>query len=206
KPLIAHTVESAKKSGSFDRLILSTDDESIISIVKEYEIEIPFVRPKELAQDDTSHLAVIQHAVSWLKDNDNYRSDYVMILQPTSPFRQPFHIKEAVDLILKTGADSVLAVCELSDNFSPERNLFIEKDGFLFLANGDPIYKRVVQRQKASKIYSNSTMIYLFKTDLLFGDNPNFFGEKVAPYIVDKKYTVDINEPGDWGEAERAIC
>ena len=113
KPLIAYTIEAAKKSGVFDpavggtsRLILSTDDPEIAEVAKKYGCEVPFMRPKELAEDKSAHLPVMQHAVQWLKDNENYQPDYVMILQPTSPLRQPFHIKEAVELILKTGADS----------------------------------------------------------------------------------------------------
>jgi CMP-N-acetylneuraminic acid synthetase len=205
KPLIAYTIESAKKAGVFDRLILSTDDDEIISVAKKYGCEAPFIRPAELAQDKTPHLPVMRHAVQRLKDNENYWPDYVMILQPTLPFRQPFHIKEAVDLILKTGADSVIAVCGVPEKFNPERNLLVEKGGFLELFGGKPLYKRAVQRQKAGKFYFNTTMIYLFKTELLFGNNPNFFGDKVTPYIIDEKYSVDINEPEDWRKAEEFL-
>jgi len=149
----------------------------------------------------------MQQAVSWLKENENYWPDYTMILQPTSPLRQAFHIKEAVDLILKTGADSVIAVCEIPENFHPDRNaLVVRPDGFLQLYNGWPLYKRISRRQDLPKIYFNTTAIYLFKTELIFDkDNPNFFGEKVAPYPIEKKYAIDINEPDDWQRAEEIL-
>ena len=100
KPLISYTIEEAKKSGVFDRLILSTDSEEIAEVAKKYNCEVPFIRPVELAEDQVSHLPVIQHAVTWLKNKENYYPDYIMILQPTSPLRRDFHIKEAVDLLL----------------------------------------------------------------------------------------------------------
>src|SRR3989344_1993183 len=96
KPLIAYTIEAAKDSGVFSRLIISTDDQEIADVAKQYGAELPFMRPAELAQDATPHVPVLQHAVSWLRDNEHFFPDYVMILQPTSPMRQDFHIKEAV--------------------------------------------------------------------------------------------------------------
>src|SRR3989344_1664495 len=147
KPLIAYTIESAKTSGVFDRLILSTDDAEITRVAKEYGCDVPFMRPTELAEDKSAHLPVMQHAVRWLKENENYSPDYVMILQPTSPLRQPFHIQEAVDLILRTKADSVLSVAEVPEIFSPQKAMIIQPDGSLRLVSGDPVRKRAVRRQ-----------------------------------------------------------
>lgn len=206
KPLIAYTIEAAKNSGALDRLILSTDDPAIAEIAKKYGCEVPFLRPKELAEDKTAHLPVMQHAVQWLADNETYRPDYAMILQPTSPLRQPFHIKEAVELILKTGADSVLSVSEIPENLSPHKAMVADKNGFLQLFNGDPVRKRTARRQDLPQAYWSIGSIYLFKTNLIFDSvEPNFYGEKVLPYVVDKKYVVDINIPEDWEEAEKAL-
>src|SRR3989344_5697715 len=77
KPLIAYTIEAAKKSGVFDRLILSTDDEEIARVAREYGCEVPFMRPSELAQDTTPHLPVVQHAVEWLREHEKYSPDYL---------------------------------------------------------------------------------------------------------------------------------
>jgi CMP-N,N'-diacetyllegionaminic acid synthase len=207
KPLIAHTIEAAKKSRVFDRIILSTDDEKIAEIGKKYGCEIPFIRPFELAQDDTPHLPVVQHAVNWLKENENYWPDYTMVLQPTSPLRQPFHIKEARDLILKTDADSVLAVSEVPEYFHPDRSLLrVSGQGFLKLFNGKPLYQRIGRRQDVPATYYNTSSIYLFKTGLVLDPgNPNFFGNKVIPYVIDNKYVVDINEPEDWQKVEERL-
>lgn len=206
KPLIAYTIEAAKKSGVIDRLILSTDDPKIAEIAKHYGCEVPFMRPPELAQDQTPHLPVMQHAVRWMKDNEGYEPDYVMILQPTSPLRQPFHIKEAVEKIVETGADSVLSVAEVPKHYTPYKAMVHGDDGYLTLFSGNPIYKRPARRQDLKTTYWSVGSIYLFKPEFLFDKkNPNFYGDKVAPYIVDAKYVVDIDEPEDWEKAENAL-
>lgn len=206
KPLIFYTIDAAKKSGVFDRLILSTDDKEIADVAKEYGCEIPFMRPKELAEDSTQHMPVVQHAVTWLKENEGYEPEYVMILQPTSPLRQSFHIQEAVSLMEQTGADSVLSVAQIPEQYSIHKAMVKNENGFLTLYGGEPVWKRTARRQELAPSYWSIGSIYLFKTELLFdADHPNFYGEKVAPYIVDKKYLVDINEPEDWIYAEEAM-
>ncbi|MBI2024692.1 MAG: acylneuraminate cytidylyltransferase family protein [Candidatus Harrisonbacteria bacterium] len=206
KPLIAYTIEAAKNSGVIDRLILSTDDPEIARVAKEYGCEVPFMRPAELAQDKTPHLPVMQHAVQWLKENENYYPDYVMIFQPTSPLRQAFHVREAVELIQKTGADSVLSVSEIPNHFTPHKAMVVDDRGMLSLFSGNPIRKRTARRQDLAKTYWSVGSIYLFKTDLLFhSEDPNFFGDTVARCEINPKYVVDIDVPEDWEEAERAM-
>ncbi|TSC78279.1 MAG: N-acylneuraminate cytidylyltransferase [Parcubacteria group bacterium Gr01-1014_33] len=206
KPLIAYTIEAAQKSGALDRLIVSTDDPQIAEVARQNGCEVPFIRPKELAEDHVLHLEVMQHAVTVLKEKEGYAPDYAMILQPTSPLRQPFHIKEAADLIIKSKADSVVSVSEIPENYSPHKAMVLERNGILRLFNGNPVYMRMSQRQELPKTYWSIGMMYLFKPSLLFdSEHPNFYGEKVMPYIIEKKYVVDINIPEDWKAAERAL-
>src|SRR3989338_1201278 len=96
KPLIAWTIDAAEQAAVFDRIILTTDDEKIAAVGKQRGIEVPFLRPKELAEDATPTLPVLQHAVQWLKEHEQYEPDAIMLLQPTAPFRQASHIQEAV--------------------------------------------------------------------------------------------------------------
>lgn len=206
KPLIAYTIEAAKQSGVFDRIILSTDDEAIAAVAREYGCEVPFMRPKELAEDTTPHLPVMQHAVTWLKDHEGYSAEYTMILPPPAPLRQPFHIRGVVDLINKTNADSVLAVAEIPKQFTPYKAMVAGEDGFLRLVTGNSIWKRALRRQDIPTAYWSVASLYLFRTELLFDPvEPNFYGEKVAPYVVEDKYVVDIDVPEDWEQAERAM-
>lgn len=206
KPLIAYTIEAALRSGVLDRLIVSSDDDGIIAVAKQFGGETPFVRPAELATDTTPHLPVMQHAVRWLQENEGYSPDYVMILSPASPLRQDFHIREAVQTLEKTGADSVLSVSKVPDHFNPRKVMFQNDAQMLKLVNGDPIYKRIARRQDLPTSYWSVGLIYLFKTSLLFDPvNPNFYGENTAPLLIDPLYAVDIDTPDDWGVAEAAM-
>lgn len=206
KPLIAHTIDAAKAAGVFDRLIVSTDDPAIAAVAKAHGAEVPFTRPAEHASDTASHLDVLRHAVSHLKENENYSPDYVMLLQPTSPLRQSFHIKEAAELILKSGADSVLSVAEVPESYNHKKTMVLDESGRLRLVSGEPVYRRIPRRQDLPKNYWSVGAIYLFKTDLLFRpENPNFYGEHTLPYVMDAKYVVDINVPADWAAAETAL-
>ena len=205
KPLIAYTIEAAQKSGMFDRIILSTDCPMIAHIAKRYGCEAPFLRPQELAESTTASLPVIQHAIGWLKEHEGYEAEYVMILQPTSPLRQDFHIKESVNLITSTGADSVVSVAEIPENYSFHKAMHIT-DGKLTLINGDPVYKRIARRQDITKSYWSVGSIYLFKSHFLFdAETPNFYGEHTVPYIIEAQYIADINEEADWQKAEEAL-
>lgn len=207
KPLIAWTIEAAKASGVFDRVILSTDDAEIAEVGQHYGVEVPFTRPAELAQDTTPHLPVMQHAVTWLKDNEGYEPDYVAILQPTAPLRQSFHFKEAIELLKKTGADSVVSAVEIPGHFSPYWAVKVDGDGLgILLLSGDPIRKRIPRRQSLPKAYAHSGALYLFRTSLLFDPvEPNFYGDTVAAYIMEDKYNINIDNPEDWELAEIAI-
>lgn len=206
KPLIAYTIEAAKLSKVFDRLILTTDDVKIADVARAYGCEVPFMRPPELATDKMQHLPVLRHAVQWLKDNEGYCPDYTMTLQPTSPFRKPEHIREAVKIILETNADSVLGVSEMPGHVNPYKSMLMNAEGKLTLFNGNPIKQRIMRRQDLPPAYASNGMIYLYKTENLFRDEPNaFFGDDVRACVIDAKYNVDIDTPEDWGEAENVF-
>src|SRR5436853_4854858 len=84
KPLIAWTIEAALKSNSVDRALVSTDDEEIAQIARQWGAEVPFLRPAKLAQDDSPHIPVVLHAVEWLDAHEKNAVDELILLQPTS--------------------------------------------------------------------------------------------------------------------------
>ena len=110
KPLIAWTIETAIACPSLDRIIVSTDDLKIAHIASNYGAEVPFLRPLELAQDDTPDLPVYQHTLSWLAEHEDYHPDIVVWLRPTSPLRTVQDIEKAIQLLKKTGADCVRSI------------------------------------------------------------------------------------------------
>jgi CMP-N,N'-diacetyllegionaminic acid synthase len=207
KPLIAYTIAAARASGVFDRLILSTDDEQAAAIARELGCEVPFMRPAELSHDHTPHLPVMIHAAAWLRDHDGYEPPWTMILMPTSPFRQPRHIREAVDLAVTSGADSVVSVEEMPAHFHPLRAVTIDKDGWARLfVGGEPVRQRPVRRQGLPPAAVFNGAIYLFRTSLLFDlTEPSLYGDKVAAYRMTPPYGHNIDSASDWDDAERIL-
>lgn len=205
KPLIWYTIEAAQKAGVFNRLIISTDDEKIAEVAKSYGCEVPFIRPKELAEDATPHLPVLQHAVQFLKKKENSEPDYVMILQPTSPLRQPFHIKEAVDLISKERADSLVSVSLVPKHFHPNWQFVKDANNRLKIFTGEKVKNITRRRQDLSDTYFKNGVIFLFKTELLFANAPSIYGDDVLAYVMDEKYNVNIDSPEEWDLAEMAL-
>lgn len=207
QPLISYTIAAAEESGVFDRIILSTDDEEIAEVARRFGCEVPFMRPAELAQDTTPHLPVMQHAIRWLKDHESYEPDFVAILQPTAPLRQAFHIREAVELLKRANADSVVSMAEIPGDMSPYWAVKVDEQGLgTLLLSGEPIKRRIPRRQSLPPAYTHTGAIYLFRTELLFDPaEPNFYGDRVAAYIMEDTYNVNIDSSEDWTLAEAAI-
>jgi CMP-N,N'-diacetyllegionaminic acid synthase len=206
KPLVAYTVETALASKVFDRLIISTDDEQAATIARDLGCEVPFMRPSELSADDTPHLPVMVHAARWLRDHQQYEPEWTMILMPTSPLRRAQHIVEAVALAERSGADSIVSVDEVPAHFHPLRMLTVDEHGWARLLVGDrPVRERPVRRQGLPAAWVFNGAIYLFRTRLLFGADPSLYGDRVAAYAMASPYGHNIDDAGDWAEAERLL-
>ncbi len=105
KPLIAWTIDAAKKSEHIDRIIVTTDDEEIADVARQHGADVPFLRPAELAQDDSTDIEFIKHALTWLDQNQQYHPDVVLRLAPTFPLRTSEHIDQGICTLL---ADPIL--------------------------------------------------------------------------------------------------
>ena len=119
KPLIAYTIEVALRARCIDRLIVSTDDDEIAHIAQKYGAEVPFMRPSELAQDDTPDQPVFRHALDWLKEHEGYAPDLVLNLRPTTPFKTPEIIEEVVRRMVDTNADVVRTMSRVDGVYHP---------------------------------------------------------------------------------------
>lgn len=206
KPLLAYTIEAARQSGVLDRVILSTEDQQIADVGREYGCDVPFIRPRDLAQDDTPHLPVIQHAVKWMAERAGYRPDAVMILQPTSPLRQPEDIRAAVDLLAGSNADSVLSVSEVPAHAHPMRVLRIDDTGAAVLfVTGAPVRHRINRRQDLPAAWVMNGAIYLCRSHVLTAREPSLYGDRVLVYRMPADRGLSIDDVQDWGAAERAL-
>ncbi len=123
KPLLQYTAEAALAARRLSRVILSTDDEEIAAIGRRCGLEVPFLRPAELAADDSSTLPVVQHAVRWMESH-MARFEAICLLQPTTPLRRAEDIDACIVLLEQSGADSVVTVLQSPRN--------ITRTGFFF--------------------------------------------------------------------------
>ena len=204
KPLIAWSIISAKKS-KLDRVIVSTDSPEIARVAKEYGAEVPFLRPPELAQDTVGMEPVLKHTYEWLKKNENYDADAIMLLQSTSPLRQAFHINNMLEAFIKSDADSIVAVNETPANHTPYWTLTKNIEGKVTLWDDTPLHDMLTRRQDfPKKCYSRNDLGYILKPKNLYESKPNLYGNKVELYITPNAhlYEADINTPEEWAEAE----
>lgn len=207
KPLIAYTLESAAASAVFDRVILSTDDAEIAAAARERGCEVPFMRPAELARDETPHLPVMQHAVHWLREHEGYRPDVVMILQPTSPLRRAEDIRRSIQLLTESGADSVLTVSEVPAHVHPMRMLRLADDGTATLfVSGEPVRRRINRRQDLPSAWLMNGSIYAFRTAVLAAAEPSLYGDRTVALPVPHPYGLSIDDPDDWLAAEAVLA
>jgi CMP-N,N'-diacetyllegionaminic acid synthase len=200
RPLIDYTAAAAKAAGICDRVVLSTEDNEIAAVGRACGLEVPFLRPAELASDDTAMLPVLRHTLDML-GRDRWQPDVVLVLQPTSPLRRADHIRHAVEQLIETGADSVVTVVELPRHLSPDYVMRIE-DGRLhpFLPDG----MAVTRRQDARPAYVRDGTVYACwrRTIERFG---NIYGNDCRPLLIDAHESLSIDSGDDWHEAERRL-
>lgn len=199
KPLIAYTIQAAKESGIFEKIIISTDDQEIADVAIRYGAGVPFLRPDILSGDAVASDDVIRHALAFFKDRGNDYSE-VCKLQPTSPLRTWRHIQEAYDLFKSRDADFVVSVCECEH--SPLWTDTITED--LSMDNFMKGIDKAACRQDLPTYYRLNGAIYMAKTQS-FLTNKSFIGKGCLAYIMNQDDSVDIDNPIDFKLAELLI-
>jgi CMP-N-acetylneuraminic acid synthetase len=198
KPLIAYTILAAAEAKRLTRFIVSTDSERIAAVCLKLGSEVPFLRPTELARDDTPTLPVVLHALDYLKE----AYDAVMILQPTSPLRSSDDIDSAVQMLeADPMADSVISVLKVGDNH-PARMKFIH-DGVLV----DPPFAEKIEgqrRQDLPELYLRNGAIYLTRTTVI-REQGSLKGKKSLALVMPEIRSVNIDFPIDLVVAEALL-
>lgn len=192
EPLISYTVEAALNSQRLSDVVLSTDSAEFADIAKSLGVWVPFLRPENLAQDDTPAAPVAAHVLDELEANYSKKYDIVVWLQPTSPFRKSGDIDAGVDLLISSGVDSVVSVYQVEDNH-PSRMYAVE-NGMLkkiWMENAQNL------RQKNDVVYHRNGAIYVFWKNTL-AKHVNFFGNKTLPYIMSKACSINIDDEMDF--------
>jgi CMP-N-acetylneuraminic acid synthetase len=202
KPLLVWTVEAARASGALADVLVSTDDEEIAAVARQAGARAPFLRPSELARDETPTAAVVRHALEWLAEREGRRPAWVMVLEPTAPARQPFHIREAARLLEDGGAESIASVSEVPHHFAPSKILARASDGTVTGFDGTPIRRMAHRRQELPVSYALNGLIFACRAELPRCDPPTLWGERVLGYVVEPLYALDLDRPEEWVMAE----
>lgn len=199
KPLIVYTLLAAKKSKSLDRVIVSTDDDEIIDICKKFNVEF-LRRPNNLSGDLSMTKDVLLHVVNQLS-LIGYIPDAVMTLQPTSPLRTEKHIDESILLFSQdSSADSLVSCVTVPHIYHPCSVMKKNIDGYL---EGFTDSSQISRRQDKSEVYArNGAAIYITRTEKL---TQFIYGGRLVPYMMDSKFSVDIDNLSDLAEAEFQI-
>jgi N-acylneuraminate cytidylyltransferase len=202
KPLIGWTVDAARGARSLARVVVSTEDPGIAEVARLAGAEVPFTRPPELAADTTPMLPVVLHALETLEAGGDAAYDAVCLLQPTTPLRTSSDIDAAVDLLTRTGADSVLSFCQV-DDAHPARMRTVDEAGRVGpgpVAEGE----EGARRQDLPPYYLRAGSIYLSRRAVLEGGS--FAGEDCRALIVPRDRAVNIDGDLDWVLAEALVA
>lgn len=201
-PLIAFSIAAGLQAETVTRVIVSTDDEEIAAIAREYGAEVPFLRPAHLALDDTPDYPVFLHALRWLEEREGYRPDIIVQLRPTSPIRPRDLVDRGVRLLLEhPEADSVRAVVPSGQN--PFKMWRIEDDGYmrpLLSVEGIPEPYNAPRQRLPQTFWQTGHLDVMWRRTLL--EKGSMTGQRILPLLVEPRYTVDLDNPWDWERAE----
>lgn len=188
KPLIAWTIEAARESKIIDQIVLSSEDEEILQIGRQWGCEVPFRRPTNLASDTASSIDVVLHALEQLPE-----FEYIVLLQPTSPMRTSQDIDAAFLLMKANNAPSCVSVCEVEQ--SPYWMYHLTDEGKLeaLLTPKDGI----TRRQDLPPVYLLNGAIYIARVDWLRATK-SFLGLETIAYQMPKERSLDIDDADDF--------
>lgn len=190
KPLIEHTIVAALKAALPGRICVSTDDETIRKFCLTFPLEAPFLRPALLAGDETATVPVINHAVDWYEKEEGFSPEFIVLLQPTNPFRTYQDIKGAYELIVSAKANTLISVNQVGEH--PCEYVVCTNEGFDFVM--EPPEKP--GRQNFPKVFFINGAIYIASVEY-FKKNGRLFDKTALLYIMSQSNSLDIDTPED---------
>lgn len=200
KPLLHYTIEAAAEARRLARVVVSTESQEIAVAARAAGAEVPFLRPESLAADDTPMLPVVAHALRTLAEQgDEY--DAVCLLQPTCPLRRTADIDGCIELLERSGADSVVTVLEIPARYHPHWAFLEDAAGSLRPATGAPLVPR---RQELARAYHRDGSVYVTRCSVVL-DEGSLYGRRTVGYRGDPERNVNIDDLDDWARAERLL-
>lgn len=198
KPLLQYTAEAALSAERISRTILSTEDPEIAEVGRACGLEVPFLRPPDLAQDGTPTLPVIQHVVRWVEAQGDY-FNAICLLQPTTPLRTANDINTCIELLEQNDVDAVVTILPVPSDYNPHWVYFRDCNGLLRLSTGEE--EPIPRRQSLPQAFHRSGSVYVTRREILMEHN-SLYGRRLIGYLLNPKKHVSIDTPEDWRRAE----
>jgi len=194
KPLIGWTIEQSKASKVIDEIFVSTDSLKISNVAKEYGVNVPILRPEELAKDSSSSMDVVDHVLSYFESKNTF-FDYILLLEPTSPLRKDNDLDSAIKLAIENeSVDGVISLGEVH----MEHPMIVKKlnqKGKIesYIEN----VKKISQRQQTDKAYFPYGVIYMIKTKV-FRNKRTFYTNNIIPYFIERWQNYEVDDIYDF--------
>jgi CMP-N-acetylneuraminic acid synthetase len=201
RPLVEWVIAAIAESGTVDRIVVTTDDDSIAAVAEHAGAEAPFRRPVELSTSEAPTADAVLHALDWLAGHEGYDPEFVLLVQPTEPFVRPEQIRGALELLLERTADSAITVVEVPRTFHPF-HVRREDGGVLSFDRPDEHYAHP-SRQLDPPRYAFGNL-YWFRA-AAFRETGRIEAGRSVGLLVDLLSTVDLNDAADWELAEALI-
>ncbi len=198
KPLIRYSIDAAIKANCFADIYVSSDDDDIL-LLSEMQGVVCLKRPPELATDKASIIPVINNVLEIAEKKAGDLYDVIMLLQPTAPIRETYHITDAIEIFKKSNASALISVCEMTD-IHPARMYKIKEN---LLESFIPEFEQA-RRQDIPPAYYRNGSIYLVKRDA-FIEQGVIMAKPSVPFVMESKYLCNIDEPRDLIIAEALI-
>jgi len=195
KPMITWSIEAALQSGSFDQVVVSTDDAEIADVARQYGAQVPFMRPRALADDHTATTAVVAHAIDWFA-TQGQMPQQVCCLYATAPFVSAEDLRRGLAMLTETGSDYAFAVTSYA--FPIQRAIRITKANRVEMFNPEHFNTR---SQDLEEAYHDAGQFYWGRASAWLA-NKMIFGPSSAPVILPRHRVQDIDTPEDWLRAE----
>jgi len=195
KPMISWSIEAAIESGCFDRILVSTDDEEIAAVAREFGAETPFMRPISLSDDHTGTIPVIKHALNWLNGSAE-AVEYACCIYATAPFVSPTDIKSGLDILRNSSCDYVLSVTTYA--FPIQRAIRLTNDHRIQMFYPEHFGSR---SQDLEEAWHDAGQFYWGVLEAWMNER-ELFTEKSLPVILPRYRVQDIDTPEDWERAE----
>ncbi len=202
KPLIYYTIKEAKKSKLLTDYIVSTDHKRIFEISKKYGASVPFIRPNNLSRDNTTSVASLQHAVNFMEKEKSIRYDFIIEIMCTNPLKKVVDIDNCIKKIIRTKADTVIAVHQLYDHH-PLRIKKIVNDKLVNFCLKEKLETR--RQDLKPNAYIRSGSIYAISRDHLMKNNKRYGSRNSRPYILPPERAINIDNEIDVIVAEQLL-